>query len=570
MSIVALLNQIREGEIVLPAIQRDFVWPEERVERLLDSVLRGYPIGIALLWETYLDVQHRRFTTDYQPDQAHLFHSNGAKRKLKVVLDGQQRLQSLYIALYGSYAGKRLYFDVLSGHDGDDLADQRFVFALLTEDELKAQRNRKEDGRPAHFVRVDELFKAGTNDRRTLVRKLRAELNLDDDAEDRVETNLATFDEMLLKDPNILKVSTIDENRPSDSPDRKTEADVLEIFVRINREGTPLSRSDLIFSMLKLNWQESAETLPELVRQINNGNSLRLDTDFVIRCLFAVSDLGTKFDIDLLRRKTSVETLKARFDGCCKAIRSAVDFVVCECGIANAALLGGTGTLVPLVYYLFHAPKHALPHTEVERARKTLFLFAFARPFSRYAESRLWRFIRDELKPLAESGSHAFPFESAVGWVRYWEKHERLDLGLLGANVPLTHHVVQRLSGTKTLHAPNAPELDHIFPRAELRSSARRYSEEQINNVANFWILAKGKNQNKSNKHPAKYFEDVPDTELRRAQIDRDMLDYRKYPTFLLERGERLVDVVSRRTGLRDEDFLVDETAALYADEQPW
>src|SRR5687768_5347187 len=99
MSIVALLNQIQNGEIALPAIQRDFVWPEERIERLLDSVLRGYPIGIALLWETYLDVQHRRFTTDYQPAQAHVFHNNAAKRKLKVVLDGQQRLQSLYIAL---------------------------------------------------------------------------------------------------------------------------------------------------------------------------------------------------------------------------------------------------------------------------------------------------------------------------------------------------------------------------------------------------------------------------------------------------------------------------------------
>ena len=69
----------------------------------------------------------------------------------------------------------------------------------------------------------------------------------------------------------------------------------------MNREGTPLSRSDLIFSMLKLNWRESAESLPEFVRQVNIGNSFDLDTDFVIRCLFAVSDLGTKFELDLLR-----------------------------------------------------------------------------------------------------------------------------------------------------------------------------------------------------------------------------------------------------------------------------
>jgi hypothetical protein len=59
--------------------------------------------------------------------------------------------------------------------------------------------------------------------------------------------------------------------------------------------------------MLKLNWHESAETLPEFVRQINEGNSFNIDTDFVIRCLFAVSELGTKFELDLLRRKDNVE-----------------------------------------------------------------------------------------------------------------------------------------------------------------------------------------------------------------------------------------------------------------------
>ncbi len=57
MSIINLLNQIKNEEIVLPAIQRDFVWPEEKVVRLLDSIMRGYPIGIALLWETYFDLQ---------------------------------------------------------------------------------------------------------------------------------------------------------------------------------------------------------------------------------------------------------------------------------------------------------------------------------------------------------------------------------------------------------------------------------------------------------------------------------------------------------------------------------
>ena len=53
MSIYELVNEIDNGDIVLPAIQRDFVWDEDRIELLLDSMFRGYPVGIVLLWETY-------------------------------------------------------------------------------------------------------------------------------------------------------------------------------------------------------------------------------------------------------------------------------------------------------------------------------------------------------------------------------------------------------------------------------------------------------------------------------------------------------------------------------------
>lgn len=61
MSIITLMNQVKGGEIVLPAIQRDFVWAHDRIRMLLDSIMRGYPIGIVLLWETYQDIQARLF-----------------------------------------------------------------------------------------------------------------------------------------------------------------------------------------------------------------------------------------------------------------------------------------------------------------------------------------------------------------------------------------------------------------------------------------------------------------------------------------------------------------------------
>jgi uncharacterized protein with ParB-like and HNH nuclease domain len=115
MYLIGLLEQIKNGEIVLPDIQRDFVWEEKRIEKLFDSIMRDYPIGIVLLWETYNDIQYREFIKDYRPDMRYAYYENSEHKKLKLVLDGQQRLQSLYLALYGSNNGKFLYFDLLSG-----------------------------------------------------------------------------------------------------------------------------------------------------------------------------------------------------------------------------------------------------------------------------------------------------------------------------------------------------------------------------------------------------------------------------------------------------------------------
>lgn len=81
------------------------------------------------------------------------------------------------------------------------------------------------------------------------------------------------------------------------------------------------------------------------------------------------------------------------------------------------------------------------------------------------------------------------------------------------------------------------------------------FSDLEIDHPANYWILPKGKNINKSNKHPAKYFEDVKDKELRRALIERNLLDYRKYKTFLIQRTENMLSHISKAVDLSADDF---------------
>jgi hypothetical protein len=565
MNIITLLNQIESGEIVLPAIQRDFVWDERKIQMLMDSITRGYPVGIVLMWETFEDIQYRHFVRGYIEDNRPSFHENSQRKKLKVVLDGQQRLQSLYLALFGTYEGKYLHFDILSGREADSFREEKYHFYfessdnaerrnLATVDYLETPEDKRNNGAELEYlVKVNDLFAMSASDRIKLRKEIARRLRLNEDDELRLETNLTRLDEVLVKDENILKTSTIDENRPSNSPERKSESDVLEIFVRVNRQGTPLSRSDLIFSMLKLNWKDSASTLPEFVESINEGNSFELDVDFVIRCLFAVSDLGTKFDIELLRKKENMEKIRGNFLQCCEAIGSTVDIVQRDCWCSSSKALGSYNTLVPFVYYLFHTPNHQVPNSEVSKFRKALYLFGFTTPFSRYADSRLAKFIREELKPRLGTKDYSFPFDKAVKWVSYWERVKGYSLEMLQRNPRLALYLVQHYSGAEAHFKANAPDIDHIFPRSELRK--RGFEETDINHVANFWVLGKGKNQNKSAKHPKKYFEGVDDAEMKRAFIDPRMLDYKSYRRFLQQRGQKILAYVKEKVDFSDSDF---------------
>lgn len=565
--ISSLITQIDNDEIVLPAIQRDFVWNEDRIAKMFDSIMRGYPLGIALLWETYLNIKYREFNKDYQTDTKYAFKDNDSEKRLKLVLDGQQRLQSLYIALEGTLNGKRLFFDILSGKKSDDFKEVFYVFRFLTSNKvselnqntLEYRNSESEEDEEIDtdntsiFIPIKEILNSSPEGRLHLKTKWKEDYNLTDKELLSVELNMQKLAHSISSDSNILKVSTIDENKSRDNKDRKTESDILEVFVRINRQGISLSRSDLIFSMLKLNWKESAEELPDFIKEMNDGNNLGIDIDFVIRSLFAVSDMGSKFDVDLLRKHSNIKKVKNNYERTCNAIRALVDFMADDLKILNSSLIGGNLNLIPIVYYLSYTPNNLVPNSEVAKLKKALYIFSFTKPFSRYGDSRIGKFIRQELKPLSDENNFEFPLDNSIWWANHWENYFNFDIRLLQRNRHLTLHLLQGMHGTKVKYKRNSPEIDHIFPKSTLQE--KEYEQNQIDTIGNFWILAKTKNQNKSNKHPKIYFDDVDDSILKKALIDREMFDFKKYKDFLSSREDNILAKIKENIGVKNTEI---------------
>ena len=116
-AVMALNNKDSElGGFWLPNIQRPFVWSEEQITRLFDSIMREYPVSTLLTWSTKDEVKHRKFIDNYHSEiKLTHFHVSDNKNAKIMVLDGQQRLQGFFIGLLGSYEKKELYFNILSG-----------------------------------------------------------------------------------------------------------------------------------------------------------------------------------------------------------------------------------------------------------------------------------------------------------------------------------------------------------------------------------------------------------------------------------------------------------------------
>jgi uncharacterized protein with ParB-like and HNH nuclease domain len=116
-NIVRVLNNADEdGGFWLPNIQRPFVWTEEQICKLFDSILREYPISTLLIWKTTSTIRHRKFIENWRNTlRLSDFYVPEDTKKKCLVLDGQQRLQSLFIGLCGSFEGKELCLNVLSG-----------------------------------------------------------------------------------------------------------------------------------------------------------------------------------------------------------------------------------------------------------------------------------------------------------------------------------------------------------------------------------------------------------------------------------------------------------------------
>lgn len=344
--IVRSLNDAESnGGLWLPNIQRPFVWSEEQIEKLFDSIMREYPISTLLVWRTKEKVKHRRFISDWKDtlkvSDAYVMENADAKG---MVLDGQQRLQSLIIGLAGSYNGKELYFDVTSGAAASP-EDIRYRFRFL----------RATDA-PWPWVKFKQILKDMSKGHKLAMEVAQdvisiAPAPLAEDVSKRVQKNIARAQHEFITDENI-SYQLLD---GIDDPGAYTTEDVVEIFIRANSGGTKLGKSDLLFSLLASEWVLADEQMEELLEDLNTGYNF--DRDFVLKSCLVMLGQGAKYEVKKFRNPAVRESFVSSWTALSNAIKAVRDFLHSKTFLRSDKAVPSYLGLIPLIYFRFRFPE---------------------------------------------------------------------------------------------------------------------------------------------------------------------------------------------------------------------
>lgn len=364
----ALNDQDSNGGFWLPNIQRPFVWSEEQIARLFDSIMREYPISTLLIWKTKDPIKHRKFIDHWRDGQriadAYVMANNDTKQ---LVLDGQQRLQSLMIGLRGSYNGRELYFDVLTNKAAapDEI---RFRFKFFEPQTA---------GWP--WFRVNELLKSLSRSGKLpqdVAEDLwkRSDATLDESSRRDVQHNLGRLYREFISEENI-SYQLLDN---VDDPEAYRPDDVVEIFIRANSGGTKLGKSDLLFSLLASEWPVADEEIEELMLELNR-TGFAFDRDFVLKACLVMLDRGAKYDVGKFRDSSVRQDFVKHWEELSDCVKAARDFLTGKTFLRTDKAVPSYMSLIPLIYFRYKFPeKWDLAKGREEYTLRTMLTGAFS------------------------------------------------------------------------------------------------------------------------------------------------------------------------------------------------
>lgn len=514
ISISKLIHEIDQGEIRVPAFQRGFVWDEDHIAYLLDSIYKGYPVGSLILWKTKETLARERDLGPFKiPDSADDY-------PVKYVLDGQQRITSIYGTFKDSHDAQesgaewpQIYFDLQAEED-----PQASRFIIFQE---KADPNR--------YFPVNTFF--------STIAYRKATRELSDEIAERVDEVQQRFKDAKIA---IQEIST------------DSRGEVAIVFERVNRLGVELDALQLLSAWT---WSEEFDLLERFQELSANLEGFGFggigdDSQLLLRCFSALIK-GNSDPESLIELESAI--VRDKFEEVENGLKGAIDFLKANLGITDLKQLPSDAVLVPLCVFFAAENGRQVAVTDRQRAQIVRWLWRsfFGKRFSAGTRRNLNQDIK-KMEQLKKSDST----ELAEFTVKIDASHfqtRKLNVGsvegktfilLLVNSSPLSFISGQPISEEKKAAAFNRSELHHLMPAKYLKEQLGM-TRGDASVLANFALISSVDNKKLGGSAPSVYKKSMPTNSLDKilsGALADDTLFQDDYEPFLEARATLLAE----------------------------
>ena len=558
-SIRTIIEQIHNNEIILPALQREYVWKRRDIENLFDSLMQDYPINTMMFWYVsdiknenlefykFLSSNYQEGITINEP------YNTKVKERKTVVIDGQQRLTSLYIGIYGSYKTEKLQNETylylnLDGSlkiDNDEEegvinTDKKYNFKFLKQDVVDSFIKQGQ-----HWVKVGNVYDEDFKQSKFLVDN---GLIDNDWASKTLEKLHGLFD----KDKNILNYYPVVKDKLQD---------VLDIFVRTNNGGRKLTKGDLLLSMITVNWASSNnENARDYVQGIlKDCIYKRVDKDWVLSCILYILEKGCKLSVEQFDNKTSKDIYKNK-----DAIKKAIDatftlvrrFGMHENGLSTKL------ALLPIAYFFYHQPKlvnevkkgwhngkELLFNEGIYKDMRTWLFTAIATNLFRAGTNEtLEKLLKIQIK---NKNKDLFPFNEIVNELKISISDEKLEemmatekkvaFPLLNIIYSDNSYFIQYLKMKEDF------DVDHIHPQSKFNKDN---NDNRFDTIPNLQLLVGEQNKSKNDLGFEKWWESIPNDEKKKYLFPENFNPSPDaFDDFFVKRKVMLKEILAEKLG---------------------
>ena len=469
VKIEKLISRLAEGDIKIPTFQRHFVWKQEQVIELLDSIYHDYPIGSILLWESGETLKATRNICGFAiPDRPVSYPIN-------YVLDGQQRLSTIYAVFCKDRTQST------NTADAPDLDEFDVDFDLDSHKFLP-----KGDAAPgSHLFPLKYLLD---------ITSLLAALKEIPESYHSVITNLhSQFNNYEIPIVTITK---------------RAKTDVGTIFERINSTGTKLTTLDL---MVAWTWSENFhlhDQIKELLDVLGEKGFGDIPEKIILQCLSAMilKSTSTKAILSL-----DPKLVSERFERLIESLQGAIDFLSTQLE-ASQDFLPHVQQLIPLTYFFSCASSAS--SDQVKWLKQWFWKTSFSRRYAGQTDDKMDadiaffdQMLKGNIEGLTKYNYTVTPDQLVKQKFTKNNPVVRAFLLLLAQKGPLDLVNGAAIDLGRALSEYNAKEYHHIFPRAYLKK--REFSPDKINSLCNFCFLPADSNKRISSKAPSEYFASV-------------------------------------------------------------